>query len=360
MLGGVFGGLLNDTSRYGWRLAFLIQVPVSLVSAVLVYFLVKVPPKVSNKSLLARIDFAGSVLTIAFLVLLLLGLNAGGNMVPWTHPLVLTTIPLSLATLAAFVWWEDHSRQPIIPVRLLAHRTVLAACATNLMGTMVTMMLMFYVPLYLQVLGHTPTEAGVRILAAPLGVAFASFGAGYTMKRTGRYLGLGIFVLCVLTSGVVLLTTLTQHSPEWIAPLGIGLNGAGYGAMLTVTMIACIAAVEHDHQAVITSATYAFRSVGATVGITVASAVYQNILKVKLWERFGDLPGAAEEIKRIRDDLGELGRLPEGWYEGVIESFVEAFRGVWLTALGVSLGGLVCVSLMREHKLHSNLARAED
>lgn len=360
MLGGVFGGFINDTSSYGWRLAFLVQVPVVVVSAILVFFLVKVPPKVSNKSLVSRIDFTGAFLIIAFLVTLLLGLNAGGNLVPWTHPLVLVTIPVSVVLLVALIWWEAKAPQPIIPVRLLADRTVFAACITNLVCTMVVMMGIFYVPLYMQVLGYSATQAALRILASPLGVCFSSVGSGYIMKKTGRYVGLGIAVVAMQLGGVVLLTLLDDKSSPWLPFLGMMLNGGGYGGMLTVTLLACIAAVDHAHQAVITSATYAFRSVGATLGITIASTVYQNILKTKLWERFGDLPGAAAEIARIRDDLDELKHLPEGWYDGVLASFMEAFRGVWLTALGLMVVGLVFTSLMKQHKLHSNLERQED
>ncbi|KAK3684783.1 major facilitator superfamily domain-containing protein [Podospora appendiculata] len=360
MLGGVFGGLLNDTSAWGWRLAFLVQVPVSLVSAVLVFILVKVPPKISSKSLLARIDFTGSFLTVAFIVLLLLGLNAGGNMVPWTHPLVLTSIPLSLVTLAVFIWWESRAAQPVIPVRLLVHRTVFAACMTCLLCTMVMMMTMFYLPLYLQVLGYTTTQAGVRLLAAPVCMSVFSLGSGYIMKRTGRYVGLGIAVVFTFTLGVAFLVSLDENSPDWVTFVGMGLHGAGYGGMLTVTLLACIAAVDHEHQAVVTSATYAFRSVGATVGIAVASAVYQNILLAGLEDRFGGSPDAEAEIERIRNDLGELKKLPDGWHDGVIRSFMEAFRGVWSTALGLSVLALICVAMMRQHKLHSNLARQED
>lgn len=360
MLGGVFGGFLNDASSMGWRLAFLILVPVSLVSAVLVGYLVRVPPKVSNKSLLARIDFTGSFLSVSFVVLLLVGLNSGGNMVPWSHPLVLITIPLSLIILLVFLKWESLAAQPIIPVGLLLDRTVLTACITNFACTTVVMMVMFYVPLYLQVLGHSATEAGLRILASPFGVSFASVGCGYVAKHTGKYLHLAIFIVAVFTGAVVLLTTLTETSPDWITYVAMAMHGAGYGGMLTLTLLACVAAVDHDHQAVVTSATYAFRSIGGTLGIAIASAVYQNILKARLWNRFGDLPGAAEEIGRIRDDLGELKRLPEGWKDGVIASFMEAFRGVWLTALGMALVGLVSVSLMRQHKLHDNLARLNE
>lgn len=93
------------------------------------------------------------------------------------------------------------------------------------------------------------------------------------------------------------------------------------------------------------------------MGITIGSAVYQNILKAQLWARFGDEPNAAEEIGRIRDDLDELKHLPDGWYDGVILSFMAAFRGVWVTLLCISVAALICVSFMRQHTLHSTLER---
>ncbi|KAL2179008.1 major facilitator superfamily domain-containing protein [Thermothelomyces heterothallicus CBS 202.75] len=360
MLGGVLGGFINDTSSWGWRLAFLLQVPVIVVSGLLVWYLVDVPPKISNKSLLARIDYGGSFLTVGFLVLVLLGLNAGGNLVLWTDPLVLVTLPLGAIMLLALVWWESRAKQPIVPVRLLLERTVLMSCVSCFSCTMVMMMILYYVPLYLQVLGHSATQAGLRILASSFGVSVSSIGCGYIMKKTGKYVGLGISVLVVYTVAVSLVVTLDADAPAWVPFVAMALLGAAYGGMLTVTLLACIAAVDHSHQAVITSATYLFRSVGATLGITVASAVYQNILRHRLWDRFGDLPGAADEIERIRDDLGELDRLPGGWYQGVIDSFMEAFRGVWVMALALTVAGLISISFVKQHKLHANLARQDD
>lgn len=360
MLGGVIGGLMNDTS-WGWRLAFLIQVPIVVVSGLLVFFLVRIPPKSSRKSYLARIDFVGVLLITSFLVILLLGLNSGGNLVPWTHPLVLTTLPLAALLLLSLIVWESRNTQPIIPVRLLAVRTISAACMTNLVCTMANTTLLFYIPVYLQVQGYSPTQSGLRILFGSLGVAIGSFGCGIIMKKTGRYSpSLGICVLSSIVVGAAAFSTLDRSSPGWVPFPAFILAGAGYGGMLTITMVACVAAVDHSQQAVITSATYAFRSVGATLGITVASVVYQNILKARLWERLGSLPGAAAEIRRIRDDLDELNHLPDGWRDDVIESFMEAFRGVWLTVLGLALLGLAFVSLMKQQKLHSDLARRED
>lgn len=374
MLGGIFGGLMNDHTSWGWRLAFLVQVPPVLVSAVAVAILVKVPPKQSDKSFLARIDFMGVFLTSSFLVLLLLGLNSGGNLVPWTHPLPLTTIPLSVVTFGGFLLWESKARQPIIPVKLLLDRTVLGACLCNLLCSMVVMAGLFYVPLYLQVLGNTATEAGLQILPSPVGISIGSVGAGYLMKKTGKYVKLGIGSMLAIVLGVVLFTAQNEHSSLWLTRFAFFFVGGGYGAMLTTTLLACIAAVDHSQQAVITSATCKLsalsvsittannisdlsRSLGGTVGVTIGSTVYQNILKAKLWERFGDEPNAADEIQRIRDDLAELHYLPKGWHDGVIASFMEAFQGVWLTLLGLSILGLISISLMRQHTLHDTLER---
>lgn len=136
-VGGMFGGWVNDT--WGWRMAFIAQVPFIAVSTVLVYFYVDIPAKQSTKSRLSRVDFPGALTLVISLILLLLGLNSGGNVVSWTHPLVLTTLPLSVVVLVAFVWIETRwAKEPVIPVKLLLNRTVGAACMTNWFTTMGT------------------------------------------------------------------------------------------------------------------------------------------------------------------------------------------------------------------------------
>ena len=121
--------------------------------------------------------------------------------------------------------------------------------------------------------------------------------------------------------------------------------------------ISLISAVEHKYQAVITSASYAFRSTGSSIGITIASAVFQNLLKERLFFRFGDQPGAADEIKRIRDSVDEVRHLPPGWYEGVIEAHVEALKGVWVVVLGFAVLAAIVSTFIRENVLHKNLER---
>ena len=127
--------------------------------------------------------------------------------------------------------------------------------------------------------------------------------------------------------------------------------------MLTIMLLALIAAVDHKEQALITSASYAFRSTGSTIGITIASAVFQNVLSMQLWDQLGDRDGADEIIPRVRDSLDAIKGLPLHWKMGVMQVYMTALRAVFLTILGIGALGAIASLFLREHKLHTNLAR---
>lgn len=177
------------------------------------------------------------------------------------------------------------------------------------------------------------------------------------MNKTGKYKVMGFILTATLTVGVVLLSTMGFKTPDWQPLIYLLLIGTGYGGMLVVTLLAVVSAVAHEHQAVVTSATYAFRSTGSTIGVTIGSAVYQNVLLSQLHSRFEGQKGANKEIGRIRNSLDELKRLPDGWKAGVYESYEMAIRSVFLTAVGVAVLGTVCYAFIRQHTLHKTLER---
>jgi MFS family permease len=225
------------------------------------------------------------------------------------------------------------------------------------MLTVTIAVLLFYTPIFFQVRGLSTTQAGMRLIPTSVGTSVGSLMAGFLMNKTGKYRILCLALIFAFALGTGLLALLDLNTPLWPAYIYLFLTGAGYGGMLTVTLLAAISAVDHEHQAVISSATYAFRSTGSTIGVTIGSAVYQNILKTGLWAKFGKEEGAAEEINRIRDNFDELLHLPPGWHDGVFNTYMDALRGVFLTALGVAVLGFVCACFMREHTLHTILAR---
>jgi len=178
------------------------------------------------------------------------------------------------------------------------------------------------------------------------------------MRSTGRY-----YLLNVVQGGIFILAAslmvglLNTSTPAWPLSLVFFALGLSYGGMLTVTLLALVSACDHKHQAVITSASYAFRSTGSTIGISIAGAVFQNILSTKLWDQFGGRKNAAEIIGRIRNSLDAIKFVPPDWQRGTLDAYVGALQGVWVTTLVMAILG-VCVSLfLREHVLHKNLER---
>lgn len=355
-LGALCGGWINDV--WDWRVAFLMLVPLSIVSGCLAFFTVKEPVKKTEKGALERIDFLGALTLILTLVLLLLGVNSGGNIIPWTHPLVLTAIPLSVVFLGIFIYIEKaHAVEPIIPVHLMLDRTVISACLTNWFDSMCIFSILFYGPIYFQVRGFSTTQAGIRLLPQWIGSVIASLGSGLVTRQTGRYYLLSLGLQVVFVVGLFIASTFSTSTSKWAPGLSFFFCGLGYSGMLNVTLLALISAVEHRHQAVVTSASYAFRSTGSTIGITISSAVFQNIIDVKLRSRLGHLPGAAEVIDKLRNSLEEIHRVPRGW-EGIVMSvYMDALSGVFLTTLAIGVLGLLVSLAMREHVLHTNLAR---
>ena len=355
-LGTILGGWINDV--WGWRKAFLILVPFTAVSGTMVFCFVKVPVKHSEKSALKRIDFHGAIALILTLVLLLLGLNSGGNIVPWNHPLIYTTLPLSFLSLLAFIYIEHtYASEPVIPVKLLVNRTVISACFTNWFTSMAIFSILFYGPIYFQIKGLSTTQAGARLVPQSLGGAVGSISTGLIMRRTGRYYYLSVAIQLTFIAANAIISAYTLASPLWLTIVSLFMAGLGYSGMLTVTLIALISAVEHQHQAVITSASYAFRSTGSAIGITIASAVFQNLLSRNLWAALGGREGAADAIRRLRDSLEVIKQLPPEWKLEVQEAYMESLRGVFLTTLGISVLGGVFSLAMREHTLYSSLAR---
>lgn len=377
--GGIFGGVCADRLHVhvagklveGWRWAFLIQVPFILVSAVLVFYLVDIPVRTPYKSLraaLSRVDFLGSALLVLAVTLLLLGLNTGGNQLPWTHGLVIAALVVSVLTLLLFIYVESNEKwvpEPIIPVALIGRtRTILCACLTNWFATMSAFLALYFVPLYLQsILSYSSSAAGLRVIPFAVTTSLGSLVVGYVMRSTGRYYMLMVITMMIFLVGAALLCTFNRATPSWTTFVYVTPLGWGYGGMLTITLVAMISAAPHEHQAVITAASYAFRSTGSTIGITVASAVFQNILTNGLRNEYGGLPGAENEIRHIRNSLDGLKpgyEFPKGWSRDIVlNKYMDALRGAFISGLGLAVLAAVAGLGMREHVLHSRLSRKD-
>ncbi|KAJ8103079.1 major facilitator superfamily domain-containing protein [Lipomyces tetrasporus] len=371
-LGGIFGGAV--TAAFGWRWAFLLQVPLIVLSTFAIWFLLDLPVKdhylsddealegetelAREERLLGRIDFTGAATLVLSLIVFLFAVSIGGNQLPWTHPVVLISLPISLALLALYIYIELRvAREPIIPVQLLKDRTIFGAAFCNWFMTMSVYSLLFYIPLYfVSVRDVSETRAGSSLVSNFVGVAVGSFGSGIYMRATGLYYNIALLSAGLYIVGTGLICTLGLDTSMFAVIFYTFLPGAAYGSLLTITLIALIAAVPQEFQAVTTSIQYGFRGTGSTLGVAIASSVFQNVLGSSLRQHvFGS--DAEEIINRILESVDEVKTLPSYLIPVVREAYLDASRAVFVLCCVLGVATAASTMLMREHVLHSTLDR---
>jgi MFS family permease len=406
-VGGIFGGIISD--RYGWRTAFNCQVPAVALSTFLVTLFTPSsgPPSDDDEDLvpaqeaeavdeavtereqldeqncvssgdqygtiqnqahhnvhyvkraaLSRVDIWGSTTLVSFLVFLMFAIATGGRQYPWTHPFVLSSFGFAAIFAGLFVYVETHiAKEPVLPMPLFTHRTILASSLTNMFMTMSVYSIIFFVPVALSsVLDMTPTQVGQRLTANFVGVAVGSFSAGVYMKQTGKYYYLGVLSPTLFFAGALMICRVDLMGHGMYPYVAMFLPGAGYSAMLTVTLLALIAAVPHDFQAVTTSIQYAFRGIGSTLGVSIASSIFQNVLARRLYESVTG-PDADQVIRRVLDSVEAIRHVPVEYQPAIIDSYASASVAVFYTALALAVVSTFTSSLMGEHQLHNTLSR---
>src|SRR5215475_12172086 len=114
-MGPILGGWLTD--NYGWPWVFYINIPVSIVSMVMVSAFVEDPPYLRRG--IAHVDWIGIALLTSGLTVMQLVLERG-NENNWFHSRWITigTI-MTILMLTALVFWELYTKEPIINFRVL-------------------------------------------------------------------------------------------------------------------------------------------------------------------------------------------------------------------------------------------------
>jgi DHA2 family methylenomycin A resistance protein-like MFS transporter len=160
--GPLAGGLLIDT--FGWRSVFVINLPVGVVSAVLVRRYVRETPTHA-----ARVDYPGQFLVAATLALVTAGLIFGGAQ-GWTAPVTLATLAGGVLTGALFWLVESRSAHPMLPPALFADRVRAAAVASaGLMGFLFYGTLFVMSLCFQQLHGWSAGLSGVGLLPLTVG-----------------------------------------------------------------------------------------------------------------------------------------------------------------------------------------------
>src|SRR4051812_38500657 len=272
VVGPTLGGVFSEYAS--WRWIFFVNIPLCLIAAAMIGL--RFHERVKRRR--ARIDYAGAgVLTLA-LSLLILGLLEGGQAWAWGSPQGIAVLVSGVVLLAVFALVERRAPDPVVPLRLLRHRLLVA---TNLVAACVGAILLgltSYVPTFVQdVLGTGPLVAGFALAALTFGWPLSASQAGRVYLRIGIR-STALIGAAVVAAGAALLLLLDESASVLEVGGTAFVLGLGMGFTAAPTLIAAQSAVGWQQRGVVTGSNMFFRSAGSAVGVAVFGAIVNATL----------------------------------------------------------------------------------
>ncbi|KIP04433.1 hypothetical protein PHLGIDRAFT_120696 [Phlebiopsis gigantea 11061_1 CR5-6] len=341
-LGGVIAGA-------NWRWLFYMNLPLSGIALVLVWFFLSVrTPDGSMREKFARIDFMGNAIVISGTTLAVVGLTFGGVRFPWSSVQVLAPLIIGLALIAGFMVYEAKiPREPTVPWVILSNRTTVGGYVSTFVHGLTSISIVYYIAIYFQaVLGASSSRSGVNQLALSLTIALFALIAGVFTQVAQRYrpfIAVG-WVFIIVGFGITTLFKADSTTAQWVGYQIV--VAAGIGLIYTAPVFPILAPLPVNRTAP-ALAFFAFvRAFAQTWGITIAATVLQNALKAKLPAAFvaqftGGVEIAYAAIPIIRD-------LPEPLRAQVRVAFAESMATIWKVMTGISALGVLSILLLKE------------
>lgn len=269
VIGPPLGGLL--TEAFGWPSIFLINLPLTLLGALLTRRLLPhLPPQ------RMKFDAIGFVLIAASLSLLIYGLDRlGAHPDALALPLLLITCG-ALAGLVAYRWLR-HARGGLVPLDALRHHTFRAiAFGPGMLMRLPHMGLALVLPLFFQLaFGLSPATAGVLLLANNLGDLAVKPFISRILRAIGFRKGLigGTAMMMAATASVA---AFPLSMPVWLMALAMAVVGMARSVPFTGMMSLAFADVEADELAGANVLNSIGNALSAAIGISLG-ALFLNL-----------------------------------------------------------------------------------
>ena len=264
--GPAVGGVLVDV--LGWRSVFYLNVPLVLLGVAASLAILQG----GRAGLGRRFDWLGAVLSAAALVAFLL-IVSNGHKTGWDSPVILAGAAGVLALIGSFVWWELHTSDPMLDLRLFQHRTFSFGTSAGFLAFLGSSGVLFLMPFYLQgVLGYSPAKAGLVVVPAALCMAVLGPISGRLSDRYGwRPFTAGGLALSV--TGLFILSNVAVDSSLALVLPALILLSSGNGVFYSPNSSSILSAVGQEQYGVVSGLLNLTRNAANVTSVAGATAV---------------------------------------------------------------------------------------
>ncbi|WP_129717444.1 MFS transporter [Pedobacter sp. SYP-B3415] len=275
VIGQFLGGLLPDQSVIieGWRLIFLINVPIGIVSAILAFsYMPRDRGTVSGK-----IDRSGIILLTCALISLIYPLVSGveNNWPMWSF------LMLGLAVMLLAVFWFVQKkkliggRQPLIDMRLFGFRDFNIGLAAVLFYFMVQdSYFLINVFLFQSGFGFTASHTGILFVYQGIGFVVASVFATVLIPKFGKkMLQAGVVVMISGLSGHILCLD-SPAVPAGVFKVVLFVYGLGCGTVLPSLLSLALKSIPAEFAGVASGMYATFQQTAIALGVGVTGGIF--------------------------------------------------------------------------------------
>lgn len=228
LAGPVLGGFILDTLT--WRVVYAAIIPIAVIAFAL--SAISLESRKWEKGVAFQFDIAGTIALLFCVIALLFALAAGGNVFPWTSPMIIGCLLASIASGAILFFVEKNTDVPIIPYRLLRRKPYLMCLALTFLAWYSFAVMNFVTVFYQDIIGVSATVSGTLVVPRQLAQIITALAAGILLGKTGSYKKLGVGFFVIYGIGMLLMSLFTSGTAFIFIVaaemcFGIGISGQG-------------------------------------------------------------------------------------------------------------------------------------
>ncbi len=364
ILGPTLGGWLTDT--YSWRWVFYINLPIGIVSFIMISLFLYDPPYIRRGTM--RADFWGLGMLVVGMGALQIMLDKGQEEDWFESHFIVALAVIAAIMLSIFVIRELRAVEPMVQFRLLKHSNFASGIIlVTIMGFVLYGSLVL-LPLFMQtLLGWTAVTTGVWTSPRGIGTALCMPLVGYLLSKNWDGRWMLVFGFAVASIAFFGFSKMSLQSGTWDIfwyQINQGIGMAFVFVPLTTLTMDPIPKVQTGYA---TSLYSVMRNIGSSVGISFVttwvarrSQFHQSVLVAHTTPyglRTQEFLGKARSLLALHGaDWTTSGRRSLAITYGIVHqqaallSFVEVFRIMGFMFLGI----IPLVLLMKKAKISRN------